>query len=293
MPDLTGGYRGKGNGNTRVLEAILARPAVTWKGPAGTLAHELFTKNFMPYAKAHWSYHGSNCNCEDLARTFLATWSYVGFKRKAKNPREVLDKASIEKCFGTTQNKGMITKAWRVFNGPAQGNVRNPSTRALDGRCLFPVHYLCKINNRYFDPTFDRETAFRDDCVTVKLNKLGPSLWLSDDEKYLYERNTTPAPGFSDSWDEHKASDWVNYTQWERLTARSGHFRSPQLKAVDKALQTYGESKTATNLATLKDAFEKWYTKKTGEVSKRNKDSVINRLALNVGLAKTLLKAGT
>ena len=62
MPDLTGGYLGNGRGNTRVLDAILARPGVTWKGPAGILAHELFTKNIIPNAKAHSAYHRSHCN---------------------------------------------------------------------------------------------------------------------------------------------------------------------------------------------------------------------------------------
>lgn len=143
MPDLTGGYQGNGRGATRVLDAILERPAVTWRGPVTTLPRELFSKNFMPYAKAHWANHGSRCNCEDLARAFLATWNYVGHRRKVKNPREVLPKASVEKCFGMTQNVGMITKsALGVFNGPARGNVRDPATNTLDGRCLFPVHYL-------------------------------------------------------------------------------------------------------------------------------------------------------
>ena len=79
MPDdLTNGYKGDGRGNTRVLDDILARPAGTWRGPAGILARELFEKNFMPYARAHRAYDGSACNCEHLARAFLATWNEFG-----------------------------------------------------------------------------------------------------------------------------------------------------------------------------------------------------------------------
>ena len=292
MPDLTGGYQGQGRGNTRVLDAILARPAVTWKVPAHTLPQELFRKNFMPYAKAHWAYDASHCNCEELARAFSATWNYVGHKRQGLGPREVLPKASIDKCFGMTHNVGMITKTGRVFSGPARGNVRNLATGALDGRCLFPVHYLCRIGSRYFDPTFDRETASRDDCVERKLNKLGLTLWLSEDEKFLYERNQTPAPGFADSWNELSSADWVTHARWKDLTARSGHWRSPELKGVDGALQSYERARTAENLSTLKTAFQNWYTRKQGEVTHRNRESCITRLALNVGLAKTLLKTG-
>lgn len=290
MPDLTGGYRGKGTGNTGVLEAILARPAATWRGPPVTLPKELFTKNFMPYAKAHWAYDASHCNCEDLARTFSATWDYVTHKRKPLGPREILPRAELHKCFGMTENKGMITRALGVFHGPAHGNVRDPATNALDGRCLFPVHWLFKIGNRYFDPTFDRDTAARDDCVQRKLNKLGLTLWLSVDEQFLYERNTAPAAGFADSWNEFDAANWVTHAQWKDLTARSGHWRSPELKAVDEALEIHEGTPNQQNLDTLKTAFQKWYTKKKGEVTHRNKEGCINRLALNLGLAKTLLK---
>jgi len=291
MPDLTGGYLGNGRGNTRVLDAILARPGVTWKAPAGTLAHELFTKNFMPYAKVHWAYHGSQCNCEHLARAFHATWNYVGHKRKSLNPRETLLKAGVEKCFGAMgRSGGMITRALAVFSGPAHGNVRNPTTNALDGRCLFPVHYLCQVGSRYFDPTFDRETALRDDCVERKLDKLNLTLWLCRDGTRLYVHNETPAPGFSDSWNEFNANDWVTYAQWKDLTARSGHWRSGQLKAVDKALEAYEGAKNPKNLSTLKTAFQKWYTNNKSEVTNRNKESCIDRLAFTLGLAKELLK---
>ncbi len=291
MPDLTGGYLGDGKGNTRILDAILAQRAITWKTPANLLAEELFKKNFMPYAKAHWSYQGSQCNCEHLARAFLGTWNYTGFKRKSINARESLPKASVDKCFGMTQNVGMITRALRVFNGPARGNVRNPATKALDGRCLFPVHYLCKVGTKYFDPTFDRVTSSRDDCVESKLKRLCLTIWVTEDENCLYERNQEKAPGFSDSWNEFKATDWVTYTQWKSLTARSKHWRSSDLKGVDKALESYEKEKNAKNLSTLKSAFQKWYTKNKNEVAHRNKESCINRLALNLGLAKTLLKA--
>ncbi|MCU7923831.1 MAG: hypothetical protein KZQ88_14170 [Candidatus Thiodiazotropha sp. (ex Dulcina madagascariensis)] len=292
MPDLTKGYQGNGRGNLAVLNAILGQLAVSWKGPRNSLPQELFTKNFMPYAKAHWAYDASRCNCEDLARAFWATWNYVGHKRQGLGPREVLPKANVEKCFGITDNKGMITKSKRVFNGPARGNVRNSAAGTLDGRCLFPVHYLCKIGNRYFDPTFDRATASRDDCVERKLDKLQPALWLSEDGQFLYERNQTPAAGFADSWNEFSAADWVSHAQWKDLTARSGHWRSAELKAVDSALESYGRARTQDNLATLKTAFQKWFLKKQGEVTHRNKESCINRLALNLGLARTLLKKG-
>ncbi len=147
------------------MDAILKQLAVSWKGPKNSLPQELFKKNFMPYAKAHWAYDASHSNCEDLARAFHATWSYVCHKRQGLGPRETLPKASVENCFGNSENKGMITKSKRVFGGPARGNVRNPANGTLDGRCLFPVHYLCKIGSNYFDPTFDRSTAIRDDCI--------------------------------------------------------------------------------------------------------------------------------
>jgi hypothetical protein len=290
MPDLTQGYLGKGGGNTRVLEAILAQPAVTWRGPAGTLPQELFKRNFMPYAKAHWAYDASHCNCEDLARAFWATWNYVIFKRQDLGPREALPGGSVEKCFGMHDNVGMITKARRVFAGPARGNVRDTVRGNLDGRCLFPIHWLAKIGNRYFDPTFDRETGIRDDCVERRLSKLGPTLWLSQDETFLYERNRTPAPGFGDSWNEISAANWVTIAQWRDLTSRSGHWRSSDLKAVDGALEAHERSRTSVNLAALKTAFQKWYTRNKGEVSHRNRGSAITRLALNLGMAKTLLK---
>jgi hypothetical protein len=292
MPDLTNGYRGKGQGNTRVLDAILDRPAVTWRGPAGTLAAEIFTKNFMPYAKSHWAYDASGCNCEHLARAFHATWEYVVHRRRDLGPRENLDKASVEKCFGTTLAAGLVSHAWRVFAGPAQGNVRDPISGNLDGRCLFKVHYMAKIGFRYFDPTFDRMTQSRDDCVERKLSSLKPGAWLSEDQQRLYIRTEQRAPQFADSWMEYSADSWISHQDWKDLSARSGHWRSSNLKGVDAALDAYEKMKNARNLQTLKTAFQNWYARNPKEVSHRNRENCINRLALNLGLAKTLLKTG-
>lgn len=292
MPDLTGGYRGKGQGNTTILDAILARPAVTWRAPAMTLAGELFTKNFMPFAKARWAYDASTCNCEDLARAFHATWDYVVHKRQGLGPRENLAKASVERCLGTTLGAGMISRARRVFAGPANGNVRNPATGNLDGRCLFPVHYVTKIGAGYFDPTFDRMTQNRDDCVEKRLSKLNPGTWISEDQQHLYVRTERRAPQFADSWLEYSAGNWVSYRDWKSLSARSGHWRSSDLKGVDAALERYEKAPSAQNLQGLKNAFQTWYGKNPQEVSHRNKEECISRLALNLGLARTLLKTG-
>lgn len=291
MPDLTGGYRGKGQGNTRILDAILDRPAVTWRAPAMTLAGELFARNFMPYAKAHWAYDASTCNCEDLARAFHAIWEYVGHKRQGLGPRENLDKASVERCCGSHAG-AMISRPWRVFSGPANGNVRNPVTGNLDGRCLFPVHYLTKIGVRYFDPTFDRMTQNRDDCVAKRISRLRPGLWLSEDQQNLYVRIERRAPQFADSWMEYSAGNWISSTDWKSLSARSGHWRSLDLKGVDTALEGYEETPDAQNLLNLKNAFQTWYAKNPKEVSLRNQEECISRLALNLGLAGTLLKTG-
>ena len=290
MPDLTGGYRGKGQGNTRILEAILARPGVTWRGPPATLAQELFSRNFMPYAKTHWAYEGSTCNCEHLARAFHATWDYVAHKRQGLGPRENLGKAAVETCLSTGASGGMISRPFRVFSGPANGNVRNPATGNLDGRCLFPVHYVAKVGNRYFDPTFDRTTMNRDDCVERKIRRLGPTHWLSQDGQYLYERSERRAPQFADSWLEFSAGDWVTHDQWMTLTARSGHLRSGDLKKVDAALETARGGQYAGGVQALKAAFERWYRKNPKEATTRNKESCVTRLALNLGLADPLLK---
>jgi hypothetical protein len=292
MPDLTGGYGGKGRGNTRVLDAILDRPAVTWRGPAMTLPGELFTKNFMPYAKAHWAYDASACNCEDLARAFHATWEYVAHKRQGLGPRENLTKATVERCFGARDAGALISHPWRVFAGPAHGNVRNPVTGNLDGRCLFPVHYLAKIGTHYFDPTFDRMTHNRDDCVAKRISRLRQGLWLSEDQQNLYVRTERRAPQFADSWLEYSAGNWISYADWKSLSARSGHWRSSDLKSVDAALEGYEKTRDPQNLQTLKNAFQTWYAKNPKEVSHRNKEECISRLALNLGLARTLLKTG-
>jgi hypothetical protein len=256
-----------------------------------TLAGELFTRNFMPYAKAHWAYEASTCNCEHLARAFHATWDYVSYKRQGLGPRENLPKASVERCFGS-QAGAMISRAWRVFAGPANGNVRDPSTGRLDGRCLFPVHYLTKIGARYFDPTFDRMTQNRDDCVAKKISRLRPGLWLSEDQQNLYIRTERRAPQFADSWLEYSAGDWISHHDWMGLSARSGHWRSSDLKSVDAALEAHERQPNGQNLQSLKNAFQTWYGRNPKEVSHRNTDHCIGRLALNLGLAKTLLKTG-
>ncbi|PVV22036.1 MAG: hypothetical protein B6D78_06175 [gamma proteobacterium symbiont of Ctena orbiculata] len=91
----------------------------------------------------------------------------------------------------------------------------------------------------------------------------------------MYQRNQTAAAGFADSWDEFKATDRIPHEQWKSLTARSGHWRSAELKAVDSALERYQNAPGQDNLTTLKTAFQTWFRKKQGEVAKRNKESCI------------------
>jgi hypothetical protein len=279
MADLTQGYKGGGKGNTQVLDAILKKKRSLWLSPPGLLASQLFNKVFMPYAKRTWTYDGATCNCEHLARAFIATWDYVRFKRAAKN----LPKAEAVKCPGG----GLITQAWDALNR-TQGNVRTGPGKSLSKHSLFPVHWLCKIGSQYFDPTFYKVTNSPNACIHLKIKKLGRTLWLSVDRSRLYERNLNAAPGFADSWDEFKAEEWVTYDEWKKLTARSGHTRSGKLRLVDEELEAYG--KNPGKLQALKDAFKDWYTRNPKEVAKRNTDSCINRLALNLGLAKELLK---
>jgi len=75
------------------------------------------------------------------------------------------------------------------------------------------------------------------------------------------------------------------------LTARTGHWRSSELESVDKALLAYERNRSPNNLTALQTAFQKWHTHKKGEVTERNKESCIYRLALNLGLAAELLKS--
>jgi len=279
MAGLTPGYQGGGKGNTKVLDAILKGKRSIWLGPPATLASELFNKAFMPYAKSKWQYKGDTCNCEDLARAFWATWDYVRHKRGGKN----WPKGEAVKC----SQGGLITKAWDALNR-TQGNVRTGPGKSLSKHSLFPVHWVCRIGNQYFDPTFDEVSNNRNACVHVEIKKLGPTLWLSRDGKRLYERNLDAAPGFTDSWNEFKAEEWVTYAEWKKLTARSGHTRSGELSRVDAALEAYGNNPGKLN--DLKTAFKDWYKHNPKEVANRNRDSCINRLALNLGLAKELLK---
>jgi len=141
MPDLTQAYRGPGLGNRVIVDAIFREAPLNAALPGRWLSKALFTNNFMPYAKSHWAYDGSACNCEHLSSALCAVWSYVKFIKRPKGLEE-LPKAEKVSCLS---GDGMITRAVRVFAGAAHGNVRAQSTGMMDGRCLFPVHWICKI----------------------------------------------------------------------------------------------------------------------------------------------------
>jgi hypothetical protein len=280
MSHLTQGYHGNGRGNCRILDAILAKAPVNLGLPASFLAAKLFELNFMPYAKAHWQYDGSACNCEDLSGALTAVWDYVKTVKRSRN-EPVLPKAEKVRCI---EGNGIITRATRVFAGPARGNVRLQNTGALDGRCLFPVHWVCKIGNTYFDPTYDRTTQNARDIVQREIRRVTPVLWRSTDNRYLYARDAqNPAQNFSDSWHEMDARGWISAADWKTKTARTLHTRSSDLQRVDTALKAF-EDQGATALNALTTAFRTWATNNPKEVSSRNVDDCVGGLGRFLGV---------
>ncbi len=288
MPDLCKGYYGNGTGNTAIVSAILDRAPLNLRTPGEMLPGELFLRNFMPYAKDHWSYEGTYCNCEDLSRALLATWDFIRFKRKAMGPLPELAGAEVVSCLGLERD-GIITKSMPVFQGPARGNVRNPDG-ALDGRCLFPIHYVCRIAHAYYDPTYDRSTAFPGDIVVRKLVKLGPDFWLAHGSTHLYVHNRIAAPGFGDSWDEVSATPWITAEEWKSETARTGHWRSGDLEKLDAALLAYEQEGGRGGLEPIRTAFRNWYSRNPKEAASRNSRNCVYRLILDLKLAEEYLR---
>jgi hypothetical protein len=280
MPDLTRGYPG----NTAVVKAICDLVPVNLIVNPFFLARNLFQNNFMPYARTYWvGYDATYCNCEDLANALIATWVYFkGVKNMPQLPR-----AEKANC---VEGDGMITNAIPVFGGPAHGNVRQQTTGGLDGRCLFPIHWLCKIGFEYFDPTFNRFTSTKDDCVERRLSKWSPNLWVANDGQRLYLRNLTPAPQFGDSWDEMDAAGWISAADWTNKTGRFGHTRSTDLKTLDQALAKF-ELDGRPALAALRTAFQNWATRNPKEASTRNFNNCVTGLAAFLGIP-LVLRAG-
>jgi hypothetical protein len=275
MGDLTKGYPG----NTAIVEAIFNQAPldVTLAGQA--LAEAVFRNNFMPYAKANWQYEGSYCNCGDLSQALTATWVYI----KTKRPAALPDPGTCASVSAVDTGKGLITKPLRVFAGPAYGNVRVGRNGALDGRCLFPTHWLCKIGTKYFDPTYSRETTDAHDIVERELTKSNPSMWFSTDGRHLYARNSRlPALQFTDSWQEMDARVWVSSQEWTTKTARTHHARSMNLARVDAALYAF-EQRGADALAELMAAFENWGARDPNEALARNVDRCVSRLKSFLG----------
>ncbi len=280
MPDLTRGYHGGGKGNCTILDAILRQAPLDVNESAHRLPQKLFTLNFMPYARIHWAYDGSACNCEDLSSALVAVWDYIKSAKRATS-ESVLPTVEKVSCL---PGSAMITQAKPVFAGPAAGNVRLQSTGMLDGRCLFPTHYICKIGTSYFDPTYDRMPPRPADIVQRELKKHSPGIFIAKDKSRLYAFSaSTPARGFSDSWHEMDATGWISAMDWKTRTARSIHSRSRDLQAVDAALQAFEGRQGADALDALKRAFKGWATRNPKEASSRNAGNCVGGLATFLG----------
>ncbi|MBK8492202.1 MAG: hypothetical protein IPL49_15295 [Saprospirales bacterium] len=279
MKDLTKGYGGNGKGNCMVLEEILKwnrntilEDMVKSKTGSALLAKHLFEKNFMPYAKRNWKYHGSNCNCEHLSSAFSAVWDYIKFTYERKD----LPKAEVTRIPPVNY---LVTKGnLKVFAGPAKGNVRKAAKEAPDGRCLFSVHYLCKIGTRYFDPTFDLVcTNPKDIIVEDEVTKLSSGLCKAKKGKLLYAHSKEMAVQFSDSWIELNAFGWISVGEWINKTSRTMHTRSNDLKKVDRGLKDF-EERGSEGLEPLTKAFEDWYKNNPKEALSRNQGGVVENL---------------
>jgi len=278
MPDLTMGYQGPGRGNMSVVDAIFRHAPLNVALPAHWLPKAAFTNNFMPYAKIHWSYDGSNCNCEDLSSALWAFWSYIV---SSKRPQGLDPLPRAEKTPCSAPN--IITRALPVFAGPAFGNIRHQQTNSPDGRCLFPVHWVFQVGRLYLDPTFDRITENPTDLVIAHYTRLTPNLFRSEDQRYLYARNPIATDRFSDSFNELDAAGWLPAQEWKSRTARSLHTRSMDLINLDRALAAF-EQQGYSAFAELQSAFRQWVQNNHKEAAARNAGDCVVALGAFLGV---------
>jgi hypothetical protein len=253
------------------------------------LAKALFRNRFMPYAKANWKYNGLDCNCGDLANAFCVAWVYIKNNKRTKG---LLDPgaAQVVSCLHQrVEVDGLITrKDYSVFAGPAYGNVRTGQDGMLDGRCLFPVHWICQVGTHYYDPTFNHTTS-RPDYILEREISRGrgelATLWFSTEKppRYLYARDTRrPALQFADSWHEMDARVFVPFQEWKTKTTRSGHTRSANLQQVDAALSAFCRVGYDA-FQQLKTAFETWGERDPKEARNVNVGNCVRRLKSFLG----------
>jgi hypothetical protein len=280
VPDLTRGYFGGGKGNCAIVEAIFSKTSFNAGLPEPFFSKALFQNNFMPYAKSNWAYEASYCNCEDLATAFLAVWDYVTAVKRDKSAGAILRPAKYKTC-------ALVTNVLRYFAGPACGNVRRRSDGQLDGRSLFPLHYMVQSGSHYLDPTFDLVITGNPAATEMQaeVKRLGTAMkfWITLDGRRLYAFSSNTAPNFGDSWVELDAAGYLTVDDWKAKTARSGHTRSGDLSAVDNALKGF-ETTGWDGFDKLKTAFATWVQRNANEVSHRNVGNCITGLAGFLGV---------
>lgn len=188
------------------------------------LCKNIFSQNFMPYAKKNWTY-GQYCNCADLSAAFQLTWIWVKRLRSGLIP----PLASVMNATPFTIESAVVTKPnFRLFKPAGEnGNIRD-AHGALTGKCYFANHVVCKIGAVYFDPTFDRWTTNVDDLeereVTIAWRSGERSVLVSRDSRFLYTRRPGNCGPFADSWNE---------ITWAEATACRGQLaRLPEAERI-------------------------------------------------------------
>jgi hypothetical protein len=273
MGKLTG-YNGPYGGSTDVVKAICNQGFLPMSWAETVLADWVFSNNFMPYARAHWVYDGRDSNCGDLSEAFIDTWYYI---RTTKHPQSPLSPAMNHTVPGP-----LLSAPRNVFAGPACGNVRAVRTGALDRRCIFGNHQMCRIATRYYDPTYNHMDHDPEYFLESKVTTVG-QLRIKPDFSFVYVRSTTGVTGFGDSWDEMNGAGWISAADWLIKTARTGHTRSRDLQRLDRALAGF-EAQGHDGLAELRAAFQNWYDHNDKEASTRNKDGCVIGLKNFLGL---------
>lgn len=288
------GYSGNGAGNTELVAYILDHPkALDLTKSVEEIAKDLFHNHFLPVANQKWKYHGGTCNCQDLAGAFAGLWEYLKFRESKKkpeqNPRLNLPRCEVVECGDRT--RGIITNgALSVLGGIANGNIRAQTSGMLDGRCLFPSHTLCKIDTKFYDPTFMQITSTVNACVQRELGgRLFPNslMWVTSGapKKVYINDDNTPTSGFSNCYREvANAEGWISHQNWITKTSRGGlHTRSLDLHAVDGALKLL-ETHGWPGYQKLVPAVKKWLQSNPTEAKTRNVDNCVKNLAWFAGI---------
>jgi hypothetical protein len=210
-------------------------------------------------------------------------------------PRDIWGFA--ESVPGVKDNRVGLCEDFFEKNSKHASKVHLKGKDSVGGTLIHELsHNICSTEDHYTHDNLSKDCYGVDDCLELANFRPSRAFYNADNIQYFCEdvyygiagvaSKRTVTTGATNSVSQIRSRIGgqlpngfpITHQYWMEKTAKTGHWRSKDLEAVDAAIAQYCSNNNPRNMENLKTKFDHWYNRNPHERTKRNTNNCIGKL---------------